>query len=209
VEKAVTLDDIERHALATPGVPVARVRAVANQDPHLPCYPAPGAITLLVIPPCPRPRPMPSRALLDAVVRYLERRRLVTTEIRAVAPRYRRVTVRAMLHPECDADPGQIRTDALERLTRFLDPLDGGPDGHGWPFGRTVFRTEVLALLAGTPGVSRVTDLTLESGCGSGGCDNVDLCSDELVASGRHRLDVDAAGSGRLRRSTPHECERD
>ena len=168
VDKAVTLADIERLALATPGVPVARVRAVAGLDPLLPCYPAPGVVTLIVIPPCPRPVPMPSRDLLDAVERYLDVRRLVTSEIHAIAPRYRRVGVEATLRLACEADPALVLRAATARIKAFFDPLEGGPDGGGWPFGRTVYRTEVMALLADVPGVASVTGLGLISGAGSG-----------------------------------------
>lgn len=178
VDKAVTLTDIERLALATPGVPVARVRAVAGLDARLPCWPAPGVVTVVVIPPCGRPVPMPSRALLDAVERWLDPRRLVTSEIHAVAPHYRRVGVAATLHLACEADPTAVLRIASARFDAFLDPLTGGLDGRGWPFGRTVYRTEVMALLADVPGVASVTALGLSSGgdgaataaAGGGGC---------------------------------------
>ena len=236
VDKAVTLEDIERIALATPGVPVARVRAVAGLDPLLPCYPAPGVVTLIVIPPCPRPAPMPSRALLDAVERHLDARRLVTSEIHAIAPRYRRVGVSATLHLACEADPATVRHAAQARIAAFLDPLDGGPEGKGWPFGRTVYRTEMLALLAAVPGVSRVTALSLHAGgggsggsaagcsgncggtcggtCGAaeggapagGSCGNVALCAHELVRPGAQRLAIESDIPSNLKRSDAHEC---
>ena len=228
VDKAVTLADIERLALATPGVPLARVRAVAGLDVRLPCYPTPGVVTLIVIPPCPGPAPLPSRALLDAVERWLDPRRLVTSEIHAIAPRYRRVGVSATLHLACEADPAQVLRLALVRLRSFLDPLAGGPDGTGWPFGRTVYRTEVMALLADIAGVRSVTGLQLlaggcaAQGCGCGNvasqgrcgyeasqgrCDNIMLCPHELVMAGALRLAVVSETVRNLKKSDEHECE--
>jgi hypothetical protein len=169
VDKAVTLADIERLALATPGVPVARVQAVANLDPLLPCYPALGVITLIVIPPCPTRAPLPSQALLNAVERYLEPRRLVTSEIHAIAPHYLRVSVIATLNLACEADASAVLKTAAAQLDAFFDSLHGGPDGTGWPFGRTVYRTEVMALLADVAGVASVTALGLVSGYGDTG----------------------------------------
>jgi len=213
VEKAVTLEDIETMALKTPGVPVARVRAVANLEPALPCYPAAGVTTVIVIPPCPRPAPLPSQAMLDAIQAYLEPRRLVTSEIRVMGPRYRRVAVRATLHVECDANAQAVAEQAEARVRAFLDPLDGGPAKRGWPFGRPVYRSEVMALVAGTPGVARVTALTLLSGCAgdcdTGRCDNIELCAYELVTSGRHQFAVETEAAWNLRRSREHECQRD
>jgi baseplate J-like protein len=208
VDKAVTVADFELLARATPGVPVAGVRAVPGLHPALPCYPAPGAVTLIVVPHCPLPAPRPSRALLDAVVRYLQLRRLVTCEIHAVAPVYRRITVHATLHLGCDTDAGEVRRRAIAAIDRFFDPLTGGPDGSGWPVGRTVYRSEVLALLANLDGVTRVTDFGLQ-GRGDRGprCGNVELCKHELVVPGRHRLKAAAMHAAELKRSEAHECQ--
>jgi len=222
IDKAVTLEDIERLALAMPGVPIARVRAVANLDAQLPCYPAPGVITLIVIPSCPRPAPLPSRALLDAVERYLEPRRLVTSEIHAIAPRYRRISVNASLHVHCETGQDDVLSVATMRLNQFFDPLSGGPYGRGWSFGRTVYRSEVMVLLADIPNVRCVTALTLLPGYEAstsspcctgqnmvhgGRCDNIELCADELVMPGRHQLTVEYEAGRPLRRSDVHECK--
>ncbi|MBA2674762.1 baseplate J/gp47 family protein, partial [Ramlibacter sp.] len=206
VDKAVTLQDFERHALATPGVPVARTHAVAGLWPELPCYPAPGVVAVVVVPRCRLPAPMPGRALLEAVRAYLEPRRLITGEVRVLAPRYRPVGVQATLHLEAEADAAAVPRLAADAIRRFFDPLTGGPDGTGWPIGRTVYRSEMLALLASLPGVLRVTDFGLLTAAGCG-CDNVALCAHELVRPGRHRLRVAAAWPLDLQRSSPHECE--
>ena len=233
VDKAVTLQDIEALARATPGVPVARVRAVAGLAPGWPCVPAPGVVSLIVIPPCPRPAPMPSRALLDAVQRHLAPRRLVTSEIVAIAPRYRRVGVAATLHLQCEVEPRAVLAAAAARVDAFLDPLDGGPDGRGWPFGRTLYRSELMALLVATTGVRHVTAFAFLTGtaasagaaagagsdCGcaarpagatngpGGRCDNVVLCAHELPVPGRHRLQWEADIPPTLTRSDAHDCE--
>jgi predicted phage baseplate assembly protein len=174
VDKAVTLADFERLALATPGVPVARAHAVAGLWPELPCYPAPGLVAVVVVPHCRLPAPMPGRALLEAVRAWLEPRRLVTSEVRVIAPRYRAVGVRATLHLAAEAEAGAaaVLRQAEDAIRRFFDPLTGGPEGGGWPVGRPVYRTELLALLAGLPGVLRVTGFGLLSGGGGtrGGC---------------------------------------
>jgi phage-related baseplate assembly protein len=211
LDKAVTLEDIERLALSAPGLPIARVRAVANMEPQFPCFPAPGVITLITVPFCPRPAPLPSRALLDALEDYLEPRRLVTSEIRAIAPHYRHVAVNATLHLACDTKAEEVLAAAVESISAFFDPLDGGPDRTGWPIGRAVYRSEMMALLADIPGVARVTSLTLQSSCcgeqSGGSCDNIELCAHELVVPGKHRLLVESEVARSLKRSDPHECE--
>lgn len=209
IDKAVTLGDFERLAVQTPGVPVARARAVAGAHPMLPCYPAPGIVQLIVVPYCRLPAPMPSRALLDAVARYMEPRRLVTSELHVRPPAYRRLTVHATLHLACASDVADdVIKRAIARINAFIDPLTGGPDGGGWPIGRTVYRNELLALVASIEGVARVTDFGLNGPCGEGTCcDNLVLCTDELVRPGRHRLRIESRLSRDLKRSDAHECE--
>jgi hypothetical protein len=208
VDKAVTIADFERLALRTPAVPVARAHAVAGLYPGLPCYTAPGAVTLIVVPRCPLPAPMPSRAMLDAVARYLEPRRLVTSELFVAPPRYRRIVVLATLHLDCEVDADATQSHARATLDAFFDPLTGGPDGGGWPIGRTVYRSEVLALLAGLPGVHRVTEFGLRGpGDDAPRCDNIELCPYELVVPGRHRIRIAPYLPRELQRSDAHECQ--
>jgi hypothetical protein len=51
---------------------------------------------------------------------------------------------------------------AAAALERFFDPLRGGPDGRGWPFGRSIYVSEIYALLDGLPGVDYVSRLMLD-----------------------------------------------
>jgi hypothetical protein len=38
-------------------------------------------------------------------------------------------------------------------LYQYLNPLTGGPEGKGWPFGRPVYPSDIVALLQQIPGV--------------------------------------------------------
>jgi predicted phage baseplate assembly protein len=221
VDKAVTLGDIERLALATPGVPLARARAIASYDRRWPNIDAAGVVSVVLIPRGPRPAPMPSLALLRAVERYLAPRRLITSELHAIAPRYRRVGVSATLHLACGDDAGAVLRAARACIAGLFDPIDGGPSRQGWPFGRSVYRNDVLAALARLPGVDHVSDLGLLAGatgcgaCGDAGadggasCDNVALCPHELPRPGRHRFSIATEFARTLTRSLAHECPTD
>jgi predicted phage baseplate assembly protein len=189
VTRAVTLRDIEELASATPGTAVARATAIAGLHPSFPCVDAAGMVTLVILPWLPTGRPMPSLGLLSAVRASLARRRIVGTRIQVTGPTYLEVAVRATVA----ALPGEARDavrDAVVRaVVRFFDPLDGGPDGTGWPFGRDVYRTEVLDVVNRVPGVARVESLELVAeGCGV--CSNVCVGRTGLVASGAHEIVV-------------------
>jgi hypothetical protein len=41
-------------------------------------------------------------------------------------------------------------------LQQFFHPLQGGPEGKGWPFGRNVYVSEIYELLDTQPGVDYV-----------------------------------------------------
>jgi predicted phage baseplate assembly protein len=190
-DRAITLADFEAVALETPGVAVGRVRAVAGLHPMLGCTNALGCVSLVVIPDCPGPRPMPGPDFLRAVQRYVDRRRTVATEVHVVPPRYTKVSIRARLHVENDVDEAALVTLALAELARFFNPLVGGPDGTGWPAGRAVYRAEVMALLSTLPDVLHVDQFgILADSEDAPRCQNLGLCADGLVESGAHSIRI-------------------
>jgi hypothetical protein len=207
-QKVITLEDFEVLARRTPGVPIGRAKALAGYHPALPCYTAHGVVSVVVVPDCPGRAPLPSRAMLNAVARYLRWRRLVTTEVHVIAPHYVSVAVHATVHTHQEADPKALLVAAEQRLAEFFHPLRGGPDGGGWPIGRYVYRTEIFELLSTLPGVTRVTGLGLRArGDAEPRCGNVEICPNDLVAPGRHRIEIlPTGGVERLYRSVEHEC---
>ncbi|MFZ2162579.1 MAG: putative baseplate assembly protein [Sideroxyarcus sp.] len=194
--RAVTLDDFEALAFATPGVKVARTHAIADYHPDMPCIPVSGSTTVVVLPFCPEQRPEPTAAMCATVQRYLERRRVLTNEIHVVKPHYTTVGVGACLYARPEVDPKALVRRALSALQQFFHPLHGGPEGQGWPIGRAVYRTELLALLNDLDGVMYVEDMTLSvDGKAASRCGNVTLCRHGLIASGIHKITINE-GSG-------------
>jgi hypothetical protein len=97
------------------------------------------------------------RDLKDTVGRYLEPRRLLTTRVNIVGPRFVTIGVHVILHLRADAVPETVNAEARRKLEQFFNPL-GDQQGHqGWPFGRNVFVSEIYRLLDPLPGVDFVT----------------------------------------------------
>ena len=188
--RAVNLLDIERLALEVPGTRIARARAWASIHPAYPCLTAPGVITVVIVPDQPVAKPVPSDGLLAAVRGYLDRRRLVTMRIEVVGPQYLEVRVHARVRIKAFTNPGSVRDRIQTALATFLDPRRGGPEGRGWPFGRDVYRSEILQLIDGVPGVDHVLALSLSAGSGEARCGNLPLCPTWLVTPGRHQIEV-------------------
>ncbi len=168
--RLVTGLDAERLAFATPGAYVARARARPGVDGRHPGLAAPGTLTVVVLPALPSGRPEPTAGLLAAVACFLDRHRTLGTRIRVVAPAYVGLDLSVRVTALVGADAGGVRAAVADRLRAFLHPLTGGVAGHGWPFGRAVPRSELLAVARRVPAVDRIDALVLY-GCGSERCD--------------------------------------
>ena len=160
VYRAVTSADYEHLAMNTPGIRVARARAIPGYHPDQKNE-VPGIVTVVVVPKSPYAKPEPSRGFLMTVHRHLDRHRLLTTEVFVVAPEYVEVTVAATVVIKPKNNPDRVRDDLKIQLADFLNPITGGRDGTGWWFGRAVYRSEICELIDGVEGVDYITDLTL------------------------------------------------
>lgn len=188
--RAVTLGDYEELALETPGTRLARAHAIANLHPGFPCMKARGVVTLIVLPDMPGPRPSPGPGTRRAVAAYLRRRRVIGTRVEVVAPTYLEVAVRARVSALTGVDRANLRQQIVAALDEFFDPLRGGPGRGGWPFGRDVFRAEVMQVIDGVAGVDYVVTLALSAAGCEPECGNVCLAPTWLVAAGRHDIEV-------------------
>jgi len=186
---AVTLKDLERVALAVPGVPIARAYAIADFHPELSCLSAAGCVTVVIIPRCIESHPHPTDAMCRAVASAVAHRRPVALEVHVVGPEYTVVTVNAKLALERGADSASVKASADSALRAFLHPLPKGSDSKGWTVGRSVYRSEILALLDGVAGVDYVAELTLAGDNGTPAkCGDIPICPHGLPISGEHRV---------------------
>lgn len=110
----------------------------------------PGHVSVVIVPDT---GTQPAPDLIRQVRDVLEPARLITTRVHVVGPRFVNVGVRVVLSISKDAQPAAVQSEALKALRQFFDPRAGGPDGSGWPFGRSVYVSEVYRILARIPGV--------------------------------------------------------
>ncbi|MBD2343789.1 putative baseplate assembly protein [Anabaena subtropica] len=98
-----------------------------------------------------------SPALQEQVLHYLDERRLLGVQIQLQEPEYVGVSVQTeiALEPAYDNPFAQqeILLNLRVALYKYLNPLTGGTDGKGWPFGRPVYTSDIVALLQQAPGV--------------------------------------------------------
>ncbi len=103
----------------------------------------------------------PSQDTLERIKEYLHERCPIGTRLMVEPPLYQGVTVIAWVQASTGMSAERVKDEALTALFRYFNPLIGGRDGRGWPFGRAVHAGEVFAVLQGVAGVELVEDVKL------------------------------------------------
>lgn len=128
-----------------PAARVARVLVLPSRDlaGPAPTADAPGHLSVAVVGAGGQP---PGPALLAGLAVFLDPRRMLTVRVHVVAPTLRKLGVTAALYLEDGARAANVRPAALAALAGLFDPAT-------YPFGQTVYLSEVVARLDGVDGV--------------------------------------------------------
>lgn len=215
-------ESLENAKLRTPHLLQARTRAVTAEDfeflareassavAHVKCLApgedggsiTPGTVRLLVVPaiyktdaPIPKEQLVLPDRLRREVESYLDERRLIGTHVKVAAPDYRWVSVEARVKARPGNDPLRIKSEAEKGLYSFINPVSGGPDKQGWPFGRDLFLSELYPVLQGIAGVDYVEELKLylvntETGQRGEPATKISVSAESLVCSYAHQVTV-------------------
>jgi predicted phage baseplate assembly protein len=197
--RSVTAEDFEELA-----------REVAPEAARVHCVPAyesneAGGIRLLVVPHVSgdhvgrvrRADLVPHEGTLERIAARLDERRLVGTRLLVAPPDYVGLTAVVDVSARSRFDPDEVHDDVLRAIYTLFHPLSGGPDGTGWPFGRSVLSHEVHAALARIPGVEMAEEITVslfpadaDTGRRSPPVQRLDLLPTALVFSYEHQVRV-------------------
>lgn len=190
--RAVAPADYEVLALRVRGAQVARARAVPGFHPAFPGKPIPGVVCVFVIPvghlagP-----PVADQNTLAAVSSALSSDLApVGVEVVAAAPVFHsvRVVMSAVIDPA--RSRGDAVRDILQFLNKYLDPVEGGDDEQGWPFGGTLSNvTFVKKILADVKGVTAIPRLQfVVDGVRGATCSDFPIPSNSLVWGSGHAI---------------------
>lgn len=139
---------------------------------------------------------VPSTELLRRVRHFLDERRLLTTRLHVVRPRYVEISIEVEVIRTTSGRSEALRRAVEQRLRTFLHPLVGGRDGNGWPFGRNVLKLDLYHVIEDIEGVDVVHRIRLIDEDRRAGLsaldrrvqvDQIKLRPDELV----HLVDVE------------------
>lgn len=146
---------------------VARAKAVPkrNLTASKPHEEREGEISIIIVPyPINHAdtKPEPSEALKDKVWRLLDKRRLITTRHHVVGPVYVSVSIEVKVARKPNTLAATIWDSVEKKIREFSDPLKGGPDGKGWPFGRDVYKSELFKLIEDIEGIDHVKSIIFD-----------------------------------------------
>ena len=153
--RAVTREDFEALAIQASNS-VARVNCI-------PGWGGEGQVAVVIVPkvaeshPDFMAKPMPTTELVRRVRKYLDERKLLTTRLHVLKPRYRELSARVEIMRRSSGSGDRIKREIQERLYQFLHPLKGGKAGRGWPFGRNVFKVDLFHVVEEVEGVEFVS----------------------------------------------------
>jgi len=197
--RAVTAEDFEQ--LSREAAPeVARVRCLSAGEGL-----EAGSVRMLVVPAAPEDRGrlrfehlIPGEETLQAIASRLDECRLVGTRVLVEPPLYQGVTVVARLRSRPRTAVSRVEAAALDALFQHLNPISGGPDGRGWPFGRPVQAGEIFSILQAVPGVELVEDVRIfgaDPTTGSRGqaTQRLEVAANSLVFSYEHQVRIEPA----------------
>ena len=96
-------------------------------------------------------------ALRDRVLHYLDERRLLGIQVQLEQPDYVGVSVQVEVTLEPAYNNPSARAEIVHKLKvalyRYLNPLTGGPEMTGWPFGRPLYPSDIMVVLQQITGV--------------------------------------------------------
>lgn len=155
---------------------------IAQVIPATNVFPSDQVVKVLLVPSAGATTPVTPPALAQAVFQLLRDRSPITSRIQVVDPRYVPVRVAATIVRDFASllRKDVVQQNAQAAVQAFLSPLTGGDDGTGWPFGRSVFRSELYQVLQDTAGVDHVQALLIN---GDATVSEVPLAADPATAS--------------------------
>lgn len=163
--RAVARNDFAELALQTPAVELGRSECMPLF--HAPSRSRkPGCVSVVVWPArdAQHPNaPLPDAWELTQVCSWLDRWRVVTTELYVIPPTYRRIALAVSVKVREGYGLDAVRDWVDILLRQYLAPMPPyGPDGQGWPLGRRVMARELEGVAMQVEGVEYIEALRLD-----------------------------------------------
>ncbi|BAY84772.1 hypothetical protein NIES267_42690 [Calothrix parasitica NIES-267] len=115
----------------------------------------------------------------EKLLDFLNERKLLTTRLHIVEPLYVSVTVKAELILQDGAKAEEVKENTQKEVNLFFHTLQSGKywGAKGWPFGRSIYISELYKILDDLSGVDFVENLLVNNSNS-----DIDLAENQLVS---------------------------
>jgi hypothetical protein len=188
ITRAVTNEDYETLVMQAPGVGIKRVKAIPRYHPNMEGEVS-GVVTVVAASESYlKGKPEPAEDFPATLLSYLDGFRMLTTRVYVILPELVEVSVKAQVVFKPRYLAGAVKERTVNALAAFLDPLTGGADGKGLPFGRPVYISEIYEVIDAVEGVDYVKTGSVRLKKMDGDWQDTDLIIPQhgLVCSGTH-----------------------
>ncbi|MFA9416346.1 putative baseplate assembly protein [Natrinema sp. HArc-T2] len=150
--RAVTADDYRSIAAQTPGLRIGRTNVLVEDD----------EITVVVVPFAPPDvgAPEPSEGFVRAVRQHVAERKLLSDRVCVTGPQYVGLEIEVTGHARARYAGSGHDVAVRTAIEEFIHPLTGD-GGDGWPFGHTLYRSDVIDRLTELDVIDRIDEVAI------------------------------------------------
>ncbi|MBE9002403.1 MULTISPECIES: baseplate J/gp47 family protein [unclassified Nostoc] len=187
IYRAVTPADFEKLVLIdwnksedADNLKIARVKCLAQRNLESTSDNfAKGHISLVVVP---ENNEINQVNKYELLFKFLDDRRLLTTRLHILEPEYVSIAIEAELVLRDGAQAEEVKKQAEKEVKIFFAPLRSGKywQGKGWPFGRSVYLSELYKLLDELEGVDYIENLQIKDN-NNNSKSEINLADNQLV----------------------------
>jgi hypothetical protein len=163
--RAVTEADFKALTAETPGVKIGRIEVLPRFLPQQRRKNVPGVVSVMVLPDKALkepPNPRPDRPFIEKVYSYLNVRRPLATELYVIGVEYVPIGVSVGVTLQNGFGYDQVIRNVHHAVKDYLWSLPpAGPQGKGWPLGKTFNDRELEVVIARVDGVNTVGGVNL------------------------------------------------
>jgi hypothetical protein len=120
-----------------------------------------GQVIVVIVPAATQPGRSPSLDLLAQVAAYLQARCTQGVKLQVIGPTWIATDIEVHVASTTIENSDATLAAVRDAIARFLDPVTGGDDGTGWPFGRRPRISDLLACISAVPGVDHVSQIAV------------------------------------------------
>lgn len=129
----------------------------------------------------------PSNLLKDQVKKYLAKRKLITTRLHIVDPKFYDLKLDVYISLKNNTLEKTVIDNVEKSIRKYYDPLEGGKEGNGWPLGRDIFRSEIYQLIESIQDVDHVEKIEINGS----DVESIRLEEYQLIRLGQNAINIE------------------